>query len=78
MINLDFQTATEIIGGTLAGGSNPEAAFRGVSIDSRTARKGELFFAIRGAHTNGHRFVRDAFARNVAGVVVESGSAAEF
>lgn len=78
MISLDLKTATEIIGGTLAGDSNPGAVFNGVSIDSRTACAGELFFAIRGANNDGHKFVPDAFARNVAGVVVESSRAAEF
>lgn len=77
MISLDFKTATEMINGTLTDRSDPAASFRGVSIDSRTAEAGELFIAIRGAHTDGHQFVRDAFVRNVAGVVVETGRVSE-
>lgn len=67
-----------MINGTLTDLSDPAATFSGVSIDSRTAAAGELFIAIRGAHADGHKFVRDAFARNVAGAVVESGRESEF
>ncbi len=42
----------------------------GYSIDSRTVRPGELFFAIQGENYDGHRFVADAMAgRAVAAVV---------
>src|SRR5262249_4886521 len=39
--------------------------------DTRTLVAGDLFFAIRGPRFDGHQFVRDAFGRNAAGVVVE-------
>lgn len=42
----------------------------GYSIDSRTIREGELFFAIRGEHYDGHRFVVDAIARRAIAAVV--------
>ena len=42
----------------------------GYSIDSRTVREGELFFAIRGEHYDGHRFVVDAIARRALAAVV--------
>src|SRR5947207_3601627 len=42
----------------------------GYSIDSRTVREGELFFAIRGVHYDGHRFVVDAIARRALAAVV--------
>jgi UDP-N-acetylmuramoyl-tripeptide--D-alanyl-D-alanine ligase len=42
----------------------------GYSIDSRTVRPGELFFAIRGENYDGHHFVADAMSgRAVAAVV---------
>jgi UDP-N-acetylmuramoyl-tripeptide--D-alanyl-D-alanine ligase len=43
---------------------------RGVSIDSRTALPGDLFFAIRGQAFDGHRFVGDAFSKGAAAVVI--------
>lgn len=42
----------------------------GYSIDSRTIREGELFFAIGGEHYDGHRFVVDAIGRRALAAVV--------
>jgi UDP-N-acetylmuramoyl-tripeptide--D-alanyl-D-alanine ligase len=42
----------------------------GYSIDSRTIRAGELFFAIRGENYDGHRFVIDAIDRRALAAVV--------
>jgi UDP-N-acetylmuramoyl-tripeptide--D-alanyl-D-alanine ligase len=49
----------------------PERIAQGFSIDSRTIRPGQVFFAIRGAHLDGHRFVRQALERGASGAVVE-------
>jgi murE/murF fusion protein len=46
-------------------------AFGGVSIDGRTARRGDLYFAIRGESHDGHDFVEQAVAAGADGVVVE-------
>lgn len=42
----------------------------GYSIDSRTVRAGELFFAIRGETYDGHQFVADAIAGRALAAVV--------
>ena len=42
----------------------------GYSIDSRTIGAGELFFAVKGEHLNGHDFVAAALANGAAGAVV--------
>ncbi len=47
----------------------------GYSIDSRTCRKGDLFFAIVGPNHDGHRFLKDAAARGACGLVVSDPSA---
>lgn len=44
---------------------------QGYSIDSRTAREGDLFFAIRGEVHDGHRFTADALAKGAVAAVVE-------
>jgi len=44
----------------------------GVSIDSRTLRPGELFFALRGEHVDGHRFVQQALEKGAVGAVVRA------
>jgi UDP-N-acetylmuramoyl-tripeptide--D-alanyl-D-alanine ligase len=46
-------------------------SFTSVHTDSRLVEPGGLFFALKGATTDGHRFVADAVARGAAGVVVE-------
>jgi UDP-N-acetylmuramoyl-tripeptide--D-alanyl-D-alanine ligase len=43
----------------------------GYSIDSRTLRAGELFFAIRGENNDGHAFVGAAFKRGALAAVVD-------
>jgi UDP-N-acetylmuramoyl-tripeptide--D-alanyl-D-alanine ligase len=50
-----------------------ERAPVGYSIDSRTIRPGELFFAIRGDNYDGHRFVVDAIAQRALAAVVARG-----
>ncbi|MEW6210117.1 MAG: UDP-N-acetylmuramoyl-tripeptide--D-alanyl-D-alanine ligase [Acidobacteriota bacterium] len=43
---------------------------RGYSIDSRTIREGDLFFAIRGETHDGHHFVTDTLAKGAMAAVV--------
>jgi UDP-N-acetylmuramoyl-tripeptide--D-alanyl-D-alanine ligase len=57
----------------LGAGLDPVARVAGVSIDSRTIRAGELFFAIHGPRHDGHDHVGSAFERGaLAAVVAES------
>jgi len=44
---------------------------KGVSIDSRTIREGELFIAIRGDRFDGHDFVAEAFRKGACGALVD-------
>src|SRR2546428_3658688 len=55
-----------------------EHEVEGYSIDSRTVKPGELFFAIVGPRLDGHEFVRDAIARGAAAAVVMRGGAAKY
>jgi len=57
----------------LGTGLDPMARVAGVSIDSRTIRAGELFFAIHGPRHDGHDHVAAALERGaLAAVVAES------
>lgn len=47
-----------------------EPAITGVSIDSRTLHQGDIFFAIQGDATDGHRFLPQALSRGASVVVV--------
>lgn len=53
-----------------AGSAEREAFLRsgveGASLDSRTVEPGQLFVPLPGLHTDGHRFLADAFARGAA------------
>ncbi len=60
--------AAAAVGGGDAGGRDWRA--RGVSIDSRTTEKGDLFVALKGPRQDGHAFVKDAFKRGAAAAVV--------
>lgn len=64
------------MGGTLINGTGHEAdPVMGFSIDSRTLRAGELFFAIRGTRFDGHAFTGAAVQAGACGVVVSEPSA---
>ncbi len=52
-------------------GPAPARVANGCSIDSRRIDAGQLFFAIRGLHHDGHQFVAAALERGAAGAVVE-------
>ena len=60
--------AATVVAGRLVGA---DAAFDGVSTDSRTIAAGQLFVALRGERFDGHGFLADAAARGAAGALVE-------
>ena len=53
--------------------ADPDAFFAGAVLDSRRVTGGELFFALGGVQTDGHKFVADAIERGAAAAVVERG-----
>ncbi|NTV35268.1 MAG: UDP-N-acetylmuramoyl-tripeptide--D-alanyl-D-alanine ligase, partial [Deltaproteobacteria bacterium] len=57
------------IKGELLRGSR-DVSFSGVSTDSRTVEKGQLFFALRGETFDGHDFVQEAVKKGAVAVVV--------
>jgi UDP-N-acetylmuramoyl-tripeptide--D-alanyl-D-alanine ligase len=57
---------------------SPASAFSSVVIDSRTVKEGSLFFALKGACTDGHNFIKDAFKTGAIGAVVESSKLESF
>ena len=48
-----------------------DAVIHGLSDDSRKTNRGDLFVAVRGTASDGHRFVADALGRGAEAVVVE-------
>ena len=71
-MNLELAQIVQWTAGTLCGGDNAGMA-TGYSIDSRTLKAGDLFFAVRGERFDGHDFVTAAFERGAcAAVAAES------
>lgn len=44
---------------------------KGISTDSRTIKKGDVFFALKGPNYDGHKFVKEAYEKGAVGAVVE-------
>jgi UDP-N-acetylmuramoyl-tripeptide--D-alanyl-D-alanine ligase len=67
-------TSDEIAGAT---GGTTSAPFdvSGVTFDSREVGAGDLFLALKGETTDGHRFLDQAFAQGAAGAVVSEQTA---
>jgi UDP-N-acetylmuramoyl-tripeptide--D-alanyl-D-alanine ligase len=61
----------EVTGGGEVGGTQVGNTFATFHTDSREVVQGGVFFALRGAEMDGHRFVGDAIQRGAAAVVVD-------
>ena len=66
-----FEAFAAAVGGRLVGA--PPGAIAGISIDSRTLRSGDAFFAIAGDRFDGHAFAADALGAGAAVAVVTEG-----
>ena len=53
-----------------AGESDHQNVTQGYSIDSRTVKSGELFFAVKGERMDGHDFVEQALEKGAAAAVI--------
>ncbi|WP_294330392.1 UDP-N-acetylmuramoyl-tripeptide--D-alanyl-D-alanine ligase [uncultured Sphingomonas sp.] len=67
-------TADEIAAAT-GGRASTDFAVSGVAFDSREVGPGDLFLALKGESTDGHRFLDQAFAQGAAGAVVSDPTA---
>ncbi|MBC2650985.1 UDP-N-acetylmuramoyl-tripeptide--D-alanyl-D-alanine ligase [Novosphingobium aerophilum] len=67
---LALWTSAEIAAAT-GGQASGDFQVSGVEIDSRDVREGDLFFALKGETTDGHRFLEGAFAKGAAAAVVD-------
>src|SRR5512140_619670 len=70
-MKLSLLEILEATGGGEVGGTQVGNTFSTFHTDSREVARGGLFFALRGAETDGHRFVGDAISRGAAAVVVQ-------
>src|SRR5277367_4380952 len=61
-----------------AGEFDPKAVAQGYSIDSRTIRPGELFFAVKGELMDGHDFVTQAIEKGAVAAVIRTDQAPRY
>lgn len=69
MTALRLREIIEATGGRVFNGDPGDIFFTGVSIDSRTIKKGDLFVPIKGCRFDGHDFLRDALKTGAGALV---------
>ena len=69
-MNLQLGEVATAVDGTLAGPATVLA--RGYSIDSRTVKAGDLFFAVKGPRFDGHDFLQQAVDKKASGIVIDA------
>ena len=66
---MSLAEAAAVLGASVRGS---DARFSGVSTDTRTLRRGDLFVALRGERFDGHGFLQNAATAKAAATVVDS------
>lgn len=69
MESMQLEDVIEAVQGAVIQGSSHHK-ITGVSIDSRSIKQGELFFAFPGERVDGHDFLEQAFKRGASGAVI--------
>jgi len=69
MVPIKVKQVVDACRGELLSG-DPDTKVTGVSTDTRTLQPGDLFFALTGESSDGHKFLADALAKGASGVVV--------
>ncbi len=69
--SFSLQDILDSTGGRLLRG-DPGKVFGGISIDSRTIKRGDIFIALRGARFDGHQFVKEAMEKGGEGAIIEN------
>src|SRR5690348_11906433 len=68
----------DALGVKAGAGLDPVARLAGVSIDSRTIRRGELFVAVHGPRHDGHDYVESTLERGAVAAVVAGSQASRY
>ncbi|MDP6381150.1 MAG: Mur ligase domain-containing protein, partial [Phycisphaerae bacterium] len=69
VVEMDLKDVVEMVEGRLAGG-RLEGCIGGVSTDTRSLQRGELFVALKGERFDGHDFLARAAEAGAAGVII--------
>jgi len=71
--NLNFSDLVNFTKG-FCPGEMYEGHFYGISTDSRTIKKGEIFIALKGDRFDGHKYIKDAVLKGATTVIAENGT----
>ena len=69
---MSFEELAKEVLGQLMPSDASAPSFKGVAIDSRSIKSGELFIAIRGEHNDGHKFIEQAISKGASGVIADN------
>ncbi len=70
-MNWKLMEIIETAGATPATSPDHSLILRGISTDTRTLRKGELFVALKGVRYDGHQFVKEAVSKGAAAILAQ-------
>lgn len=73
-LNITYESLSKILDGKLTA-KEPFTVLESVSIDSRTIKKGEAYWVIKGQKYDGHKFIKTAVEKGAALIVCETGRA---
>lgn len=73
MIKLDFGTLAQEAKGELVQEHFGGTVFEGVSIDTRSLKRNQLFIALKGEKDDGHKYINDAIDKNAGGLMIQRG-----
>ncbi len=71
MITTDALTVCDMVRGALVNSRHGKTRVKGVSIDSRSLKKGNAFFCLNGANSDGHTFAAKAVEAGAAAIVAD-------
>lgn len=71
MIKSVIKELLTLTSGKLISGQ-PNIKVKGISVDTRTLKKGELFIALKGKNFDGHNFIKEAFKKGACGVIIDN------
>ncbi|MGB3114338.1 MAG: UDP-N-acetylmuramoyl-tripeptide--D-alanyl-D-alanine ligase, partial [Candidatus Omnitrophota bacterium] len=70
MFELTVREIADVTGGKLKTGDE-SAVVKGLSIDTRSIRPGEIFIALKGQNFDGHDYIEEAVKKGASGLIVE-------
>ena len=77
-MKLPLARVAELVSANSVQGISSSAEALGYSIDSRTIRRGELFFAVKGEKMDGHDFVQQAIDKGSVAAVIAANKVTQF